>query len=130
MASRNHTGRNVLIVGGAAVAAWWLLSFGNGWGVRGSGAGTSAGLGTPETVELPERCIVWIRADRIEVDGVAMALPSVVARCRLVGKAEVHATGDAVTRTVREVLAALHAASVAIYARSDLAYIVPAEVIR
>lgn len=126
MTTRDHTGRNVLIVGGAAVAAWWLLSFGTGWGARGSGAGR----GTAGAVELPERCVVWIRADRIDVDGVAMTLPSVVARCRMVGKAEVHATGDAVTRTVREVLMALHAAGVAIYARRDLAYIVPAEVLR
>lgn len=126
MAQRDHNGRTIVLVGGAALAAWWLLSLGGGWGTGTPGTGRGGDV----AVALPERCIVWIRADRLEIDGVAADLPTVIARCRLVGKAEVHATGDAVTRVVREVLTALHAAGVAIYARPDLAYIVPAEVIR
>ncbi|MGE0397224.1 MAG: hypothetical protein AB7T06_10930 [Kofleriaceae bacterium] len=126
MANRDRNGRAIVLVGGAALAAWWLLSLGGGWGSGSPGTGRGGDV----TVALPERCVVWIRADRLEIDGVAADLATVIARCRLVGSAEVHATGDAVTRVVREVLTALHAAGVAIYAKPDLAYIVPAEVIR
>jgi hypothetical protein len=123
MAEREHTGRTVALVGGAALAAW-LLSRGKGWGFRSPGDGSSANA---DEARLPARCTVWIRADRIEVDGVAMDLPSAIARCRGVGAAEVRATGDAITRVVHEVLTSLHRAGVKLYTPPDLAHVVPSE---
>ncbi len=73
------------------------------------------------------RCVVWIRANAVEVDGVAADLPTVIARCRTAGAAEVHATGDAITGVVRNVLEALHAAGVTLYTPPDLTHIVPSE---
>ena len=34
IAEKSHTGRSYVLVGGAGLAAWWLLSRGNGWGFR------------------------------------------------------------------------------------------------
>lgn len=120
MARREHSGRTIAIVGGAALALW-LLSLGGGFGLRAPGTGKGGRI---------SRRTVWIRADRIEIDGDAADLATVVAKSRAAGEVEVHATGDAVTRVVREVLEALHAAGVTIYAPVDLAYIVPAELLR
>ncbi len=125
MAERGHTGRTVALVGGAGVVAWWLLSRGRGWGLHGPGAHGSA-----NGERSHRRCTVWIRADRIEIDGTAANLPTVVATCRAAGEAEVHATGDAITHVVREVLAALHAAGVVVYTPPDLAGIVSSESLR
>ena len=69
MATRDHTGRNVLLVGGVGFAAWWLLSRGNGAGLRAPGSGGD-GYGTAEAKPRPERVVVWIRANRLELDGV------------------------------------------------------------
>ena len=118
MAARDHTGRNVVLVGGAGLVAWWLLSRGNGWGLHAPGSGNSGNRATAP-------CIVWIRADRLEVDGVVADLPTVIARCRAAGTAVVHATGDAIMRVIRDVLVALHAANVKLYTPPDLAYLVP-----
>lgn len=110
MAKRDHTGRNVAILGGVALAAW-LLFGGKGWGFGGSGqAGASR----------PTRCVVWIRPEGLTVDGVAADLPTVIARCRAAGEAEVHATGDAITRVVWDTLKALRAAGVTIYTAANL----------
>jgi hypothetical protein len=122
MASREHTGRNVVLVGGVGLAAWWLLARGKGFGFRGPSSGTDADTAQPLT-----RCIVWIRADRIEIDGVVADLPTVIAKCRAAGTAEVHATGDAITGTVVGVLKALNTAGVKLTVTSDLANIVPSE---
>lgn len=73
------------------------------------------------------RPVVWVRANRIEIDGVSADLASIVARCRVAGAAEVHATGDATTRVVRDLLALLRAAGVEVYVTPDLASLVPAE---
>jgi len=126
MAERDHRGRTAVLVAGAALAAW-LLSRGKGWGLGGL---VGASDGNADTTQAPAPCRVWIRADRIEADGVAADLPTVVASCRAAGKAEVRATGDAITGVVRKVLEALHAAGVTIYAPPDLAYIVPSEPLR
>ena len=122
MAERKHSGRTVALVGGAALAAW-LLSRGKGWGFRSLGDASSAKGGA----RLPARCAVWIRADRIEVDGVAADLPTVITKCRAVGAAEVRATGNAITGVVRDVVKALHAAGVKLHLAPDLAYLVPSE---
>ena len=124
MAERDHTGRTVALVGGAGLVAWWLLSRGKGWGFRSAGDGNATGTGTAQPAA---RSIIWIRADRIEVDGVAADLPTVVAKSRAAGTAEVHATGDAITGAVSRVLKALKAAGVKLYVTPDLAYLVPAE---
>ena len=124
MAERAHTGRTVGLVGGAGLVAWWLLARGKGWGFRSSGDGNRAGTDTGQT---PARCVVWVRADRIEIDGVAADLQTVVAKCRAAGAAEVHATGDAITGAVSNVLQALKAAGVKLYVPPDLAYLVPTE---
>lgn len=123
MSERDQTGRTVVLVGGAALAAW-LLSRGKGWAFRSPGDGSGANAG--ETRQ-PAHCTVWIRANRIEVDGVAADLPTVIAKCRAVGAAEVRATGDAITGVVRDVLTALHAAGVKLQLPPDLAYIAPSE---
>lgn len=120
--ARENNGRTVALVGGAGVLAWLLLRGGAGTG-RGA-AGTGGRLATGR------RCVVWIRANAIEVDGVAADLPTVVARCRVAGAAEVHATGAAITRVVGNVLEALHAAGITLYTPPDLAYIVPSEPLR
>lgn len=120
MAERDRTGRTVAVVGGAALAAW-LLSRGKGWGFRSPGDASGA------KASEARRCTVWIRADRIEVDGVATDLPTVIAKCRAVGTAEVRATGDAITGVVRNVLTQLHAAGVKLRVAPDLAHIVPSE---
>ena len=121
MASRGRTGRAVAIVGGAALAVW-LLSRGNGTSFRGPGTSKSAARSTA-------RVAVWVRADRIEVDGVAAELATVIERAREAGAAEVRATGDAITGVVWNVLRALHGAGVTIYTTPDLSTVVPAVVL-
>lgn len=128
MVDRDHTGRTLLLVGGAAFAAWWLLARGGGGGTGKPGTGregTGTGNGGDITVVLPERCMVWIRGDRIEIDGVVADLATVVARCRLVGKAEVRATGDAPHGVVHRVAWALYHAGVKVYAPPSVASIAP-----
>ncbi len=126
MADRQrHTVRNVALVGGAAALAWLLLR-GKGWGL---GAGTGLGLGafgdaTPSAPTVP--CRVWIRAHRIELEGAPADLATVVTRCRERGHAEVRATGDAIVRAIADVLHALQAAGVVIYAPPDLLNLLPA----
>lgn len=124
MATRDHTGRNVVLVGGVGLAAWWLLSRGRGAGFRAPGSGGD-GTNTVETKQRPERVVVWIRANRLEIDGVVADLATVVAKSREAGSAEVHATGDAITHVVSDVLKALDAANVKLYTTPDLSHYVP-----
>lgn len=123
MAEREH-GRTVALVGGAGLVAWWLLARGKGWGFRSSGDGHANGT---DIAQPPARRVIWVRADRIEVDGTAADLATVIAMCRAAGTAEVHATGDAITGAVSNVLKALKAACVKLYVTPDLAYLVPSE---
>ena len=125
MAERDRDGRTVALVGGAALAAW-LLSRGKGWAFR--SPGDASGAKAADT-RLPARCTVWVRADRIEVNGVAVDLPTAIAKCRAVDTAEVRATGDAITGVVRDVLRALHAAGVKLRVSPDLAHFVPSEAV-
>ena len=114
MSERDHSGRKLALVGGAGLAAWWLLSRGKGWGFRRSGDGRE---GTSAT---PTRVVVWVRGDGIEVDGVVSDLPSVIAKGRAAREAEVHATGAAIVRTVRDVVVGLRAAGVSVHLAGDL----------
>ncbi len=124
MTERDHTGRTVALVGGAGLVTWWLLARGKGWGLRSPGDGNNRGEGT-EPAPAPARRVVWVRADRIEIDGVTADMPIVVAMCSAAGTAEVHATGDAITSKVTGLLKALKTAGVKLYVSPDLAYLVP-----
>jgi hypothetical protein len=113
MAEREHAGRKLALAGGAGLAALLLLFRRKGWafGTSGNGReGTTRG-----------RRVVWVRADRIEVDGVAADLQMVIAMCRTAGEAEVHATGDAIMRNVRDVILGLRGAGVSVSLTGDLA---------
>ena len=116
MADRDHTGRTVALVGGAALAAW-LLSRGKGWGFRSPGDGS--GVNADRTHSSAE-CKVWIYAEGLTVDGVAADLLSVIEKCRAVGTAKVGATGDAITSVIHGVLKALQAAGVKLLLPPDL----------
>jgi len=127
MKEKKHTGRTVVVLGGAGLLAWLLLRGGG----AGKGQGKGPGNGTASRAVVPgSRCVVWIRAaDRLEIDGVAADLPAVIARCRAVEYAEVHATGDARQGFVSSVVAALRAAGVKMRLAHALATIVPARVL-
>ncbi len=122
MAKRDHTGRTVVLVGGAGLVAWWLLARSNGWRFRSPDDGDGNGA---ETGQTPVRRVVWVRGDRIEVDGVVADLPTVIAKSRAAGTVEVHATGDAITGAVIKVLEALQVAGVKLYVTPDLVRLVP-----
>ena len=119
--TRSHTGRNVAIVGGAAVLVWLLLR-GTGWrlGGKGDAAGNDAATTTPSPSPSPSSCQVWIRSTGIEVDGQPVDLPTLVRRCQLAGRADVRATGAAIVRTIDEVMDALRRAGIVVYASADL----------
>src|SRR5258706_10264144 len=91
--ARGHTGRNVAIVGGAAVFAWLLLR-GSGWHFGGRSEATGNDAATP-TPTSPSPCRVWIRSTGLDVDGQIVDLPTLVRRCQLAGRADVRATGAA-----------------------------------
>ena len=121
--ARSHTGRNVAIVGGAAVLVWLLLR-GTGWrfGGKGDAAGSDAATPTPtpSPSPSPSSCQVWIRSTGIEVDGQPVDLPTLVRRCQAAGRADVRATGAAIVRTIDEVMDALRRAGIVVYASADL----------
>lgn len=123
MASRDHTGRNVALVGGAALVAWllWRRKAKSNGGLAGS-ASDAAASGSTNAPRLP--CRVWVRADRIELDGAPADLATVVARCREAGRADVRATGNAITRSILTVLAALKGGGVVVDTPADLAHLV------
>lgn len=115
--ARSHTGRNVAIVGGAAVLAWLLLR-GSGWqlGGRSDAAGSDAATPSPS----PSSCRVWIRSTGLEVDGQIVDLATLVHRCQVAGRADVRATGAAIVRRIEEVMDALRRAGIVVYASADL----------
>jgi hypothetical protein len=118
----HHTGRTVALVGGAALVAWLLLR-GKGWGLGGSGRSVGGGVATTSDTSAGTPlapCRVWIRGRGLELDGAPAELVTVIARCREQGRAEVHATGDAITHTIVDVMRALQRAGVPIDAPPDL----------
>jgi hypothetical protein len=117
-----HIGRNLALFGGTALLFWLLLrGKGRGWGLSaggdvglgGAGAGANA---TPTSTEATAPCRVWIRADRIDLDGTPADLPTVVAHCRASGRADVYATGDAIVRTIGEVVREIQATGIVVNA--------------
>lgn len=126
-----HTGRTVVLLGGAGLLAWLLLRGRAAGKGNGKGASEGRGDGVPSRAVVPgSRCVVWIRAaDRLEIDAVVANLPTVVERCRAVESAEVHATGDARQGFVARVVAALSAAGIKMHLAHDLASVVPARVL-
>ena len=116
MAEReHHTARNIALVGGGVLLAWLLLR-GKGWGLGSDhSSGGAAGGSTPSSP-----CRVWIRGDRIELDGAPTDLRTLVTRCRERGRAEVSATGDTIVRSITEVLRALRTAGIAIAVAPNL----------
>jgi hypothetical protein len=118
----DHTGRNVALVGGGALLLW-LLFRGNRWGLGGSGAGTDAagtGPATSPPFEPRVPCKVFIRSRQLELDGAPVDLATVVARCRVSGRADVRATGGASIQAVVDVIRALQAAGVTVVASGDI----------
>ena len=107
-----HTGRNVAIVGGAVLVGWLVL--------RGGGGRKASGDGAPEVAPASSRCVVWIRAAGISVDGVVVDVAAAVARCRAAGAAEVRATGGANMGEILRVVRELRAAAVKLYMAPDL----------
>ena len=127
MADRErHTGRTVALVGGAALVAWLLLR-GKGWGLGGSEGNGDGTHGPAHATPPATPCHVMIRADRIELDGTPADRATVVARCRDRGRAEVRATGDAITRSILDVLHALQQAGVGLYVAPNLERLLIAE---
>jgi len=114
---RSHAGRNVAIVGGAALVVWLLLR-GTGWRLGGRG---ESGTGNPEAPAPSSRpCQVWVRSAGLEVDGERVDRSTLVSRCLAAGRADVRATGDAIEHTIQEVIEALRRAGVVVYASADL----------
>lgn len=125
MANRNDkdsTGRTVAIVGGGALLLL-LLFRGKGWGLGGSGGDAHGdGANAPITGTTAPRtpCRVRIAADGIQVDGVPADLATTTARCRVAGSADVRATGAAITGVIADVVDALQAAGVQVWAAPDV----------
>jgi hypothetical protein len=122
MAEKERGRTRALVVLGGATLALWLLLAGRRGGQGGSGAGdrTLAGLGAP-SLPAPEEVRVWLRSgDRIELDGVSSDLATTIARARVVGRASLHATGDARVGWIKTVINALRAAQVSVWADADL----------
>lgn len=126
-----HTGRTVVLLGGAGLLAWLLLRGRAAGKGNGNGAGERRGDGAVSREVVPgSRCVVWIRAaERLEIDGVVADLPTVIARCRAVESTDVHASGDARQGFVASVVAALHDAGINMRLAHDLATIVPARAV-
>lgn len=120
--NKDSTGRTVAIVGGGALLLWLLLH-GKGWGFGGGGgAGKSdqATGATPTDAAIDRQpCLVGIDAAGIEVDGARADLATTTERCRAAGSAEVRATGAAITHVIADVIRALQAAGVQVWASTD-----------
>jgi hypothetical protein len=123
---QNNTGRTVAVVGSGALLLW-LLWHGKGWGGDGVGRRARGGAVTrqpdasPPASPPPPEVRVSIRSgDRVELDGVSSDLATTVARARAAGVARVIATGDARVGWIANVIGALKAASVTVYASSSV----------
>jgi hypothetical protein len=117
MAEKQNRTRVIVGLGGATLALCLLLA-----GRRGrNGTGWSDATATPATQPHTEQVEVWLRSDdRIELDGVASNLATTIIRARAAGRANVYATGDARTGFVGEVINALRAAGVMVWADASL----------
>jgi hypothetical protein len=131
MAAREQNRRRAAVaVGGAALALALLWAgrrsgqgAGAGRGGDGDGdgdSGSSSGSGAT-ALPAPKEVVVWIRSgDRIELDGVAVSLETTLVRARAVGRARVHASGDARVGWIGKVINELRAAQVTVWAEPSL----------
>ena len=134
MAARDdHTVRNVAIVGAGALVLF-LIFRGKGWGFGGNGgsglSGDGGAVGTPSTTQpapanLPP-CQVKVREGGIDLDGASADQATTIARCRAAGAARVSATGAAITGQIADLVRALQAAGVNVYATTDVWNTLPA----
>jgi hypothetical protein len=120
-----------LAVAGATLALVWLWGRRSGQG-GGDGAGSGGGTGggsssaegtvaPPAGLPTPTEAVVWLRGgDRIELDGVATSLETMLVRARAKGRAQVHASGDARVGWIGQVINELRAAQVVVVADPGL----------
>jgi hypothetical protein len=125
MATREQNRRRAAVAVGGAALALALLWAGrrSGQGGAGEGAGRGGdGDGSGATaLPAPEEVVVWLRSgDRIELDGVAVSLETTLVRARAVGRARVHASGDARVGWIGKVINELRAAQVTVLAEPSL----------
>ena len=132
MADRNsnrRSGGTVAVIGGGALLLWLLLrGKGRGWGGGDGGTGNAASAGTGAFAEAPfptrPACQVFVRAHRIDLNGVPADLPTVVASCRASGQAVVRASGGASVQAVENVVVALQTANVTVAGSENVSAIV------
>ena len=120
---KDTTGRTVAIVGGGALLLWLLLrriGSGSGGGDGSSDGSGQDGNGTTAPTAATSPCQIRIDADGIELDGVPTDLAAMTSRCQATGSAEVRATGAAITGVIAEVVQALRAAGVQVFAAPDV----------
>lgn len=121
MADRHHkntNGRTVAIVGSGALLLWLLLR-GKRLGIGQAQAASVSAADQPAKRPAPP-CRVRIDGDGIEVDGERADVPTATARCRVAGAAEVRATGAAITGVIAEIVRALQAAGVRVWAAPEV----------
>lgn len=111
-------GRTLLLVAGGAFVAWLLLH-GRGWGL-GRGLAGLSGKGGRGRPPVGPPCRVRLTETGIELDGGPADLATTISRCREAGRAEVTATGAAITGAIAQVLRELRCAGVVIHASPDL----------
>jgi hypothetical protein len=135
--------RTALAVGGASLALLLLwagrargqgagggMGRGDGGaglgGAGGEGAGGTTTIGAPASSQpvalpAPSEVGVWIQAgDRLELDGAATSLETMLVRARAAGRARVRASGDARVGWIGRVVNELRAARVTVLAEPGL----------
>lgn len=122
---KNNAGRAVVAVGAGAVLVW-LLWRGHGWGGREDGkrrgdGGEASADSSGRTAPLGPPVHVWLRGDRIEVEGVESDLATAIERARATGLAYVYTTGDTIHGRVVDVVQALQRSGVEVAAPTRLA---------
>lgn len=136
MAAREQSRRRAAVVLGGATLALVLLWAGRRSGQGGSGTGPGRGgdgdgdgsstmgagaTAQPAALPAPKEVVVWLRSgDRIELDGVASDLETTLVRARAIGRARVHASGDARVGWIGKVINELRAAQVTVLANASL----------
>lgn len=132
-ANEQRRKRVAIALGGATLALVLLLAAPRAGAAKGGAGGGATGasgaggdpdrgaVGAAGASPSPPEVTVWLRSgDRIELDGGASTLASTVIRARAVGRARVHATGDARVGWIRSVLSALREAQVLVLADASL----------
>lgn len=114
---KSNAGRAVVAIGAGAVLVW-LLGRGRGWGgsedgkSRGGDSGEASADSTGRTAPLGPPVHVWLRGDRIEVEGVESDLATAIERARATGLAYVYTTGDTIHGRIVDVVQALQRSGV------------------